>query len=415
MTGPPASADAAQLTFAQISEGQAFEVERSFSRQDTLDFAALTGDASPLHVDVDYAKGTEFGACVVHGMLLASLFSQLVGMRIPGARALYLGQDLTFRRPVLVGETVRAIAKVTGKSEATRTIVLSTEIRGADGKIVVAGTARVKVRGSEDLAAAGARAEPRQGEAAMPVSSVALVTGGAGGLGAEISRALARRGMPVAVNYFSNASRADALVQEIGDAGGRAIAIAGDVRDPGAIRSMLASVAEKLGTPTVLVNAAIGDIGLRPAVDLEWGDFAAAFDYHVRAVFELCAALYPAMKEAGGGAIVNLLSQVNAGVPPAQMADYVTAKHALEGLSKSLAIEWAPDNVRVNMVSPGLVRTDLTQFHHERVFKMEATRTPLRRLATPIDVASAVAYLAGPESSFLTGTNLFVTGGQVMF
>jgi len=104
---------------------------------------------------------------------------------------------------------------------------------------------------------------PRQGEAAMPVSSVALVTGGAGGLGAEISRALARRGMPVAVNYFSNASRADALVQEIGDAGGRAIAVAGDVRDPGAIRSMLASVAEKLGTPTVLVNAAIGDIGLR--------------------------------------------------------------------------------------------------------------------------------------------------------
>ena len=96
------------------------------------------------------------------------------------------------------------------------------------------------------------------------------------------------------------------------------------------------------------------------------------------------------------------------------MADYVSAKNALMGLSKAMAAEWAEDMIRVNMVSPGLTRTEMTEHYHERVFKMEAARTPLKRIATPDDVASAVAYLVGEEASFLTGVNLFVTGGQIM-
>ena len=123
--------------------------------------------------------------------------------------------------------------------------------------------------------------------------------------------------------------------------------------------------------------------------------------------------MYPRMKEGGGA--MNLCCPRSLRVPHlSHMADYVTAKHALEGLSKALAAEWATDGIRVNMVSLGLTRTALTQFHHERVFKMEAARTPLHRLATPKDIACAVSYLAGEESAFLTDTNLFVTGGQIM-
>ena len=112
--------------------------------------------------------------------------------------------------------------------------------------------------------------------------------------------------------------------------------------------------------------------------------------------------------------MVNLLSQVTANAPVPRMADYVTAKYALLGLSKALAVEWADDHIRVNMVSPGLVQTELTQHYHDRVFKMEAARTPLNRLATPEDVAKSVAFLVSDEASYLTGVNLFVTGGQVM-
>jgi 3-oxoacyl-[acyl-carrier protein] reductase len=405
---------AARLKFSDIEIGQVFEVERAFSREDTLAFAAMSGDFSPLHVDPAYAASTEFGDCVVHGLLLASLFSQLVGMRVPGEAALYLGQDLTFRRPVRVGEIVRAVAKVTGKSEATRMLVLSTEIRSSDGKVVVAGAAKVKVREADSAVAAASDPMATAARSRILESRVAIVTGASGGIGAEIARTLARKGYPVAVNYYRHPDRAAAVVASIEQAGGTGRTLQADVRDAASVEAMLRSVAEWSGPPTILVNAAIGELQPRPFNELSWADFLAHMEYQVKAVFNLCHGMYPLMKAAGGGTVVNVLSQVTAGPPPIHMADYVTAKHALEGLSKALAAEWAGDGVRVNMVSPGLTRTELTEFQHERIFKMEVARTPLRRLATVEDIARAVAYLVSEESAFLTGINLFVTGGQVM-
>ena len=141
----------AELTFRDVRVGDTCQIERTFTAEDIRAYATLSGDFSPLHVDLAYATSTEFGACVVHGLLLASLFSQLVGMRIPGKHALYLGQDLAFRKPVFVGEKVTASAKVVGKNEATRTLQLSTEIRNAEGKVVVSGSAKVKVRDTEQV------------------------------------------------------------------------------------------------------------------------------------------------------------------------------------------------------------------------------------------------------------------------
>ena len=212
-----------------------------FSRDDVLAFAEVSGDFSPLHVDAEYAAQTEFGGCVVHGMLLAALFSQLVGMQVPGRRALYLGQDLTFRRPVRVGETVRATAKVTGKNDATRVLVLQTEIRAADDRVVASGTARVKVR--EPLGDAATMVAPAAARAAKPPACgsvrVALVTGGSRGIGAEIARVLASKGWSVAVNYWRSKRAADALVSEIVRSGGRATAVQADVRDDAAVDGLV--------------------------------------------------------------------------------------------------------------------------------------------------------------------------------
>jgi 3-oxoacyl-[acyl-carrier protein] reductase len=403
---------AADLSFGDISTGDAFSLDRVFSQEDVAAFAGVSGDWSPLHVDPDYARATEFGGCVVHGMLLASLFSQLVGMRIPGKRALYLGQDLTFRRPVLAGERVRAIAKVSAKSEATRTLTLATEIRGADDRVAVSGVAKVKVRDAADGVEALAATPPAS--RAHREGKVALVTGGSRGIGAEIARELARRGCAVAINYFRSEARAAQLADEIAALGGTAMAVRADVRDPGDVARMMELVTGRLGTPSALVNGALGELEQTDATDLTWDRFLGQFEYQVKAVMQVCQSAYPLMRAAGGGAVVNLLSQVVAGAPPVRMADYVTAKHALEGLSKALAAEWAADGIRVNMVSPGLVQTELTQHYPERAFRMEAARTPLRRLAVPADVARAVAYLLSDDASFVTGTNLFVAGGQVM-
>lgn len=400
------------IDFEDIQVGMEFSAEHAFSEADVWRFAELSGDYSPLHVDPDYAAGTEFGRCVVHGILLASLFSQVVGMRIPGKRALYLGQDLTFRRSVLVGESFRVLAKVTAKTAATRSLILATEIRTSDGKVAVSGTAKVKVRDSARAAATVPALAAAPAQAAH--AQVAVITGGTGGIGAGIARALARRGIAVALLYQSNQTRADRVVSGLLEEGGNALAIQADVGDPGQVQAAFERVAREMGGPTLLVNAVTAPIGLRPAMDLDRSDFQHHLDIQVHAALDVARAAHPFMKKAGGGSIVNIASQVTADAPPAKMADYVTAKYALVGLSKALAVEWAEDNIRVNMVSPGLLQTELTQHYHDRVFKMEASRTPLKRLATPEDVASAAVFLLGEEAGFVTGVNLSVTGGQTM-
>ena len=358
-------APASEFRFDDIAVGQSFELVRSFSDQDVQAFAALSGDYSPLHVDAGYAAGTEFGS------------------------------------------------KVVGKSDATRTLVLNTEIRSMDDKVLVTGTAKVKVR--DDLPPAPLVMDspiPSPIDSSRPV---ALVTGASRGIGAQIARTLAKNGYAVAVNYFRSADRALQVVREIELAGGIAFAVKADVRNADSVSALIAQVQQVLGPPRVLVNAAVGDLINRQLSELSWPDFEGHMAYQVQAVLQLCQAVYPAMKAAGGGAIVNILSQVTIGVPASGMADYVCAKYALMGLSKAMAAEWAEAQIRVNMVSPGLTRTELTEHYQERVFKMEAARTPLKRIATPADVAQAVAYLVAEQASFLTGVNLLVAGGQVMF
>jgi 3-oxoacyl-[acyl-carrier protein] reductase len=243
---------------------------------------------------------------------------------------------------------------------------------------------------------------------------VAVITGGTGGIGAAIAKALARRGIAVALLYRSDQVRADRVVSGLLADGGNALAVKADVGDAAQIQSAFERVVRELGEPTLLVNAATSAIGQRPAMDLDKSDFQRHLDLQVHAALDVARAAHPFMKSAGGGSIVNIASQVTADAPPARMADYVTAKYALVGLSKALAVEWADDNIRVNLVSPGLLQTELTQHYHDCVFKMEAARTPLKRLATPEDVASAAAFLLGEEAGFVTGVNLSVTGGQVM-
>ncbi len=404
----------AELGFQDIAIGAVFDCERTFTAEDVERFAEVSGDFSPLHMDAEYAGTTPFRGRVVHGMLLAALFSQLVGMRIPGRHALYLGQDLAFRLPVRLGETIRASAKVTAKTEATRTIVLATEIRNAEGKVAVSGTARVKVRDSDPTAAsAGAPVESQTVERSTS-RKVALVTGASRGIGAAVARLLASRGIAVGVNYFQSGGRAEQVVAAIREAGGLALAIRADVRHQEETNRLVRAVVGQFGGLDMLVNCATGPLQQSAVIDLDWKAFEEQLTYQVKSVLDSCQAAHPHMKARGGGSIVNVVSQVVNGPPPAMMADYVTAKHALKGLSRALAMEWAADNIRVNMVSPGLVQTELTEHYPAMVFKREAARTPLRRLASPTDVANAVGYLLGPEATFLTGVDVAVTGGQVM-
>ena len=135
----------ADLQLKDIAVGSRASFSHRVTVEDVDRFARLSGDMNPLHTDEDYASNTSFGQRVVHGMFLASLLSRMVGMYLPGRRCLYLSQSLDFVQPVFIGDTVRVSVEVLQKQEATKTLVLRTEIHSLPDKLVVRGKAHVQV------------------------------------------------------------------------------------------------------------------------------------------------------------------------------------------------------------------------------------------------------------------------------
>ena len=239
---------------------------------------------------------------------------------------------------------------------------------------------------------------------------VALVTGGSRGIGRAISIALAQHGAAVALNYVSNKDAADAVVEEITAAGGRAIAIQGDVAEDGV--RLVADTNEQLEGIHILVNNAgltKDDLILRMS-DEAW-DRVMAVD--LRGAF-LCtkAALRPMIRQRWGR-IINIASVAGL-IGNAGQANYAAAKGGLIALTKSVAKEVASRNVTANAIAPGLVATEMTAGLTEDQSQAVLSLVPLGRAATPEEVAPAVVYLASEEAAYVTGSVITIDGGLVM-
>jgi len=179
--------------------------------------------------------------------------------------------------------------------------------------------------------------------------------------------------------------------------------------------SQVSELAAGIGTEglDILVNNAGFPIPSGSIGSFSWPDMQKAFDEIVGSVFNTTRSLIPALKKRQGR-IITIASSAALGRTTHHWLPYVTAKSALIGMCKNLAQELGPAGVRVNTISPSMCTTDLTAEVPDRVRQSIISRTPLRRLATPEDVAGAVVFLASPLSDFITGDNLLVTGGETM-
>jgi NAD(P)-dependent dehydrogenase (short-subunit alcohol dehydrogenase family) len=239
--------------------------------------------------------------------------------------------------------------------------------------------------------------------------TTALVTGATSGIGRAAAVALASRGAHVLISG-RDAARGDAVVAAIRAAGGKADFIAADLTDADSVRALARRATETGGGHVdILVNNA-GIFPFGPTEGTPDQDIDTAYAVNVKAPFILVGELAPAMAARGKGAIVNVLTMV-AHFGVAGMALYGSTKAALTLLTKAWAAEFGPSGVRVNAVSPGPTRTEGTEPMGDQLDQL-ASLAPAGRPATPEEIASAIAYLAGDEASFVHGAVLDVDGGR---
>jgi NAD(P)-dependent dehydrogenase (short-subunit alcohol dehydrogenase family) len=243
---------------------------------------------------------------------------------------------------------------------------------------------------------------------------IAVVTGGNAGLGEAFARALSEAGAHVVVAARTR-ERNQSMVKSITDAGGQAMAIDLDVTRPEQVKRMVVEVTEHFGPIDILVNNA-GVCYHRPALEVPADEWLQVFDVNVHGLWYCAREVGQQMVERRAGVIVNIgsISAMIVNRPQMQPA-YNASKAAVHQLTKSLAAEWAPHNVRVNALAPGYVKTSMAPVDRPEFRRYWIEDTPMQRPALPAELGPSLIYLASDASKFMTGSVLVIDGGYTLW
>jgi len=416
----------AKLDFDLIEVGDAAEITHKITQNDVNLFASLTGDYNPLHVSAGYAKSSSFQKPVVHGMLSASFISTVIGTRLPGEGALWSSQMLDFLRPAFVGDTLIVRSTVVQKSNATRTLVLNTKVSNQHNQILVSGRSLVKALAAESSAVRkessgnieSQRAELKQSQlenlSQKSNKRIVLVTGGSRGIGEAIVLRLAEKGYKVVVNYSSDSVCASELIERICSMGYVAVDGKADVSKIKDLEGLKIRIQKSIGAITDVVHCA-SPVPIPTAFEfLSWEDFQVQIDVQLKGAFNCTKVFLPHMLDEKKGTFTYVSSIFAEGVPPSMQAHYVSTKAALSALGRSIAVEYGNKGIRSNIVAPGMTQTEMISGIPEKTKLLAKMNSPLRKIATPEDIACTVEFLVGDESGHITGETIRVCGGIVM-
>ena len=387
--------------FEDIDIGQKFSLDIDIDENLVDNFAQFSGDFNPLHMDQEYAGQTDFKNRVAHGMILGSFLSQIVGMHLPGPGALWLSQNIDWPAAVKVGDKVNLTVTVAKKFASQNILLLEVLGTNQHNTVVLKGQGKVKML----------EEKKNLMEKQLNESKV-LILGGSRGLGAQTALGFCAKGASVYVNYHRSEERAKELCDKARDLSGSINLIKADITSDEGIQSILDELKD-VAIDTVVINA-LSDLKQGSFLEHSLEDFNRAYEFGVKAPVGILQGLLPKMVENKNGKIISILSTYALNTPPAGFSAYIVNKKALEGLTKSIAVEYGKYNIRANMISPNMLRTDLTESTPERYKKLKEAQTPLKRLAELDEVVEGILFLAGPNASYLSGHNLVLSGGEVI-
>ncbi len=394
------------LEFGHIEKNQ----EKSFSFKISRDCADALADILLPQAKKDLFSDIDAGFLA---MLLVSTFA---GMCLPGRYATIINFELNFQKEIQWDELYDFAGRVTFKSSVnslSQEITIS-QARDKGETIHVQGKMNVQVN-SPPVRMPSIRDLEQEGLDLQLKNKVVLITGASRGIGETTAKLFALYGAKVVVNYFRGKNEAQQIIGEIiGSTKTEAMAVGADVSDSDQVATMVKTICAKFGTVDILVNNAVGSAFESSFMDLSWDEIQRDIDIIVRGAFNCCKAVIPHMIKKGTGCIVNV-STVYTDNPPRNQFKYVVAKSGLVGLTRSLAVDLATHNIKVNMVVPSIVETDLTAGINKVVFNGIVQNMPMKRIASSVDVARAIIFLASSLNSFTTGQKIMVTGGTAPF
>lgn len=393
-----------QISFEEIAIGQNVSFSRKIQAKDIADFAKLTGDVNPLHVDSNFALKYGYQSPVVHGMLSASFISTLIGTLLPGPGSLWIGLTLEFVSPVFDGETITIEGKVKQKSIVNRLIVLETRVINSKGEIIIRGESKVKML----------QEKKNYKEQKIITKKTVLILGASGGIGSEISHSVANKGHLVLLHYNSDEDKAKKIAFEINKGQGSAQIIQADLASEIGIEELLTKIKDQNLNIDALIHCASPENSPIPFLQLNWEEIKLQIDVNLKSIFIILQRLIPRMIDSGGGNIVLIGSAYTSGTPPTNQFRYIVSKSSIVSAAKCLAVEFGPQNIKINVISPGMTNTIMNSKTPEKVKLMTKMQTPLRRIAEPADIAELAAFLLTPGGDHISGQNYRVDGGMVM-
>jgi 3-oxoacyl-[acyl-carrier protein] reductase len=381
-------------------------------------FADLSRDFNPLHIDLNVAKEYGYSRQVAHGAIQLAYLSKIIGMNFPGKGSIWVSQNINWIAPVLLGDEITFHLSIKQFSESVMQVNLELKVFNQDDKLITKGNGVVKI--AKNISFKNNSLDKNNYLNQLPKNKsnkknsgnqVALVTGASRGIGSQVALDLAMNGFNVVINYVHDKGSADEVVDEINSNGGLAVAVQADIGVEKEVINLVKQVYSNFGSCDILVQGATPKIDTKDIEQITYMDVEKYLQVYLNGSINLVKHLLPKMKENKFGRLIFLGTAYLFETPPDGFSSYVIAKYALWGYVRSLSLSLGKFGITTNMISPSLTITDLTRDIPARVKEVESVKSPIRRLITTKDISHRITFLCSNQSGYENGKNIPITGG----